>query len=133
MMLFDDSRNHELQRKQMDLHVHVWDGGEVRTWYVGSEFFGHATACDVVTKIIPILDGCGVKILVQLSMNGPHVNWKISDMLQKKVLGDVNKSLLNIGSCGLCIMHSRMGAKQVAGTLNMLCPACTGFSKTVLP
>ena len=30
----------------------------------------------------------------------------------------------------LCIMHSGMGAKQVAGTLNMLCLACTGFSTT---
>ena len=38
-------------------------------------------------------------------MNGPHINWKIFDMLQKKVLGDVNKSLLNIGSCGLHVMH----------------------------
>ncbi|XP_051238135.1 uncharacterized protein LOC127353140 [Dicentrarchus labrax] len=106
VMLFDESLNHELQRKQMDLHVCIWDGGKVRTRYVGSEFFGHATARDVVDKMIPVLEGIGVKNLVQLSMDGPHVNWKIFDMLQKEVLGDVNKSLLNIGSCGLHVIHN---------------------------
>ena len=68
----------------MDLHVHICDGGEVWMLYVGSELFGHATARDVADKMIPILDRTGVKNLVQLSMDGPHVNWKISDMLQKK-------------------------------------------------
>ena len=76
----------------------------MRTWYVGPEFFGHATACDVV-KMIPVFGGIGVKNLVQLSMNSPHINWKIFDMLQKKVIRDLNKSLLNIGSCGLHVMH----------------------------
>ena len=103
-MLFDESLNHELQH--LDLHVRIWDGGEVWTRYVALSFFGHATARDVADKMISVLDGIGMKHFVQLSMDGPHVNLKIFDMLQKEVLGDVNKSLHIIGSCGLHVMHN---------------------------
>ena len=79
---------------------------KMRMRYVDSEFFGNATARDVADKMIPVLGWIGVKNLVQLSMDSPHVNWKIFDMLRKGVLGDVNKSLHNIGSCGLHVMHN---------------------------
>lgn len=50
VMLFDESLNHHLQSKQMDLHVRLWDGAEVKTKYIGSEFLGHSTAVDLVEK-----------------------------------------------------------------------------------
>ena len=65
-----------------------------------------ALSYDVADKMIHVLDGIGVKNLVQLLMDGPHVNWTIFDILQKEVLGEVNKSLHNIRSCGLHFMHN---------------------------
>ena len=38
-------------------------------------------------------------------MDGPNVNWKFVDMLSKQLLDEGNSSFLNIGSCGLHIIH----------------------------
>lgn len=43
VMLFDESLNHYLQSKQVDMHVRAWDGPEVKTTYISSGFLGHAT------------------------------------------------------------------------------------------
>lgn len=68
-------------------------------------------------------------------MDGPHVNWKAFALLQKEMQKQVDKSLLNIGSCGLHIMHNafREGCKatgwDIEHTLSCLywlfhdCPA----------
>lgn len=125
-VLFDESLNRELQRKQLDLHVRIWDCGTVQTRYLGSEFFGQATARDVVDKLSGVLTDMGLHNLVQVSMDGPNVNWKIFDLLQNESLASINRSLLNIGSCGLHIMHNafRRGAKatgwDVDHTLNSM-------------
>jgi len=37
--------------------------------------------------------------LLQLSMDGPNVNWKFYDMVQLRLQKDNNKSMLNTGSC----------------------------------
>ncbi|KAJ8333481.1 hypothetical protein SKAU_G00414890 [Synaphobranchus kaupii] len=114
VVLFDESLNHHLQSKQIDLHVRLWDGAEVKTKYVGSEFLGHSTAVDIVEKMSKVLSEMGVKNLIQLSMDGPHVNWKAFDLTQKEMQKQVDKSLLNIGSCGLHIVHNafRDGCKS---------------------
>ena len=44
VLLFDESMNSRTQSKQMDFHVRIWEGAEVRTRYYHSEFMGHATA-----------------------------------------------------------------------------------------
>jgi len=44
VLLFDESMNLKTQNKQMDFHVRIWEGAEVRTRYYHSEFMGHATA-----------------------------------------------------------------------------------------
>lgn len=49
-MLFDESLNHYLQTKQLDMHVRLWDGSEVKTKYIGSEFMGHSSAHDIAEK-----------------------------------------------------------------------------------
>ena len=49
MILSDESLYFATQRKQMDLHIRLWDvnSGIVRTCYFGSEFMGHGTADDM--------------------------------------------------------------------------------------
>ncbi|KAJ8375217.1 hypothetical protein SKAU_G00057970 [Synaphobranchus kaupii] len=72
VMMFNESLNKALQLKQMDLHVRIWDGGEMKTRYIGSEFLGHATAQDIVERMQNMLSETGMKNLVQLSMDGPN-------------------------------------------------------------
>ncbi|KAJ8273428.1 hypothetical protein GJAV_G00101510 [Gymnothorax javanicus] len=117
----------EFESKQMDLHVRLWDGAEVKTKYIGSKFLGHSTAVDIVEKTSKVLSETGVHNLIQLSMDGPHVNWKAFGLTQKEVQKQVDKSLLNIGSCGLHIMHNtfRDGCKatgwDIEHKLSSLC------------
>ncbi|KAL3042124.1 hypothetical protein OYC64_020135 [Pagothenia borchgrevinki] len=106
VVLFDETTNHHLQSKQMDLHVRLWDGAEVKTKYIGSEFLGHSTAIDIIEKMSKGLSETGVNNLIQLSMDGPHVNWKVFELLQKEMQKQADKSLLNIGSCGLHVLHN---------------------------
>ncbi|XP_027140125.1 uncharacterized protein LOC113746890 [Larimichthys crocea] len=68
-------------------------------------------------------------------MDGPNVNWKAFSLLQKEMQKQVDRSLLNIGSCGLHILHNsfREGCKttgwDIEHTLSSLywlfhdCPA----------
>ena len=65
VMLFDESLNKFLQSKQMDLHVRMWSGAEVRTTYIGSEFLGHSAAVDIVAKMSDALSELGLKNLIQ--------------------------------------------------------------------
>lgn len=51
------------------------------------------------------LSETGVKNLIQLSMDGPHVNWKAFGLLQKELQKQVDRFLLKIGSCGLHMIH----------------------------
>ncbi len=114
VMLFDESLNHYLQSKQLDMHVRLWNGSEVKTKYIGSEFMGHSSAQDIAEKMNNLLSEIGIKNLVQISMDGPNVNWKVFEILQNQVQNDAGKSLINIGSCGLHILHNafRNGCKS---------------------
>jgi hypothetical protein len=55
VLLFDESMNSKTQNKQMDFHVRIWEGQEVRTRYYHSEFMGHATAEDMVSVKVLML------------------------------------------------------------------------------
>lgn len=83
-MLFDEPLNYKLQREQSDLHVGIWDCGTVQTRYLGSEFFGEATARDVVGKSILVLGDIGLKNLVQVSMDGSSLDPSASPTKKSK-------------------------------------------------
>ena len=99
VMLFDESRNHQLQRKEMDLHWGV-DG----VCWLWDFWTCNCTWCCWQNDSRSWLDWSEI---VQLSMDGPHVNWKIFDMLQKEVLGDVRKMSAQYWIMW-CVPHSGM-------------------------
>ena len=101
VLLFDESLNRELQSKQLDLHVRLWDAGRVSTRYCNSDFLGHACADVLHEKLSEASSRFGKRGILQLSMDGPNVNWKAFDHLQAEVEGETGRSLINIGSCGL--------------------------------
>ena len=44
--------------------------------------------------------------MIQVSMDGPNVNWKFYNDLRKKIKADYASNLINIGSCGLHIVNN---------------------------
>ena len=126
VMLFDESLNDGLQSKQMDVFVRFWDGPKVNTRYYTSKFLGHAVAETLQDELYECCVSLGLGGIHQLSMDGPNVNWKAFDLLSTQIEQGTRRNLLNVGSCGLHIMHNsfRAGITEtewdVEHTLNCL-------------
>ena len=116
VVLFDDNLNIVTQSKQLDVHSRTWSNGEVQTRYLSPEFMAHATAVDLQESLRSALVGLGVSKIVQISMDGPNVNWKMYGDFQASMKTDCSVSFLNIGSCGLHIIHGAFkdGAKATS-------------------
>ena len=84
----------------MDLHITCIDeSGLVAKRYITSSFLGHASAQNLLNSLKSCLPEKQkyIKILkkpLQLSMDGPAVNWKLLDLLQDK-LSDTPYKLTN--------------------------------------
>ena len=117
VLLFDESLNPVTQTKQMDVYIRMWDiTGIVITRYFGSVFMGHADAAGMLQKLNDCIRSLNLAKLVQISMDGPNVNWKLFDMVQNDLHLNLKLTLLDIGSCNLHIVHNafRDGAKAAA-------------------
>jgi len=81
----------------MDLHVSLWDvnSGIVCTRYFGSEFMVHGTAEDMWKKINDSISRLNLAKLVQISMDGPNVNWKLFETMQGDLKQNFQLTLLN--------------------------------------
>lgn len=106
---FDESYNKFTKNEQMDLALRFWSKDEklVTTRYLGSEFLGHATASDLLHHFNKGTAQLDCKKILQISMDGPNVNVKFyNDLLVQREALDPNlPSLLDIGSCGLHVVH----------------------------
>lgn len=73
---------------------------------------GHGTANDMLKHfnkgVLEIFPG---RNLLLVSMDGPNVNWKFHDILNQEIKNDF--SLINIGSCGLHVVHNAFKAGAV--------------------
>ena len=58
----------------------------------------------------------GYSCLLQLSMDGPNINWRVFEMVQTSVQTQTSKELLNVGSCGLHVLHNSF--RDGAGATN---------------
>ena len=106
VLLFDESMNQTTHSKQLDMHVRFWTECGVVTRYVTSAFLGHATAEDILERFEQCCEGLDLRHLQQLSMDGPNVNWKVFRLLSEKLETECSNTLLDIGSCGLHIVHT---------------------------
>jgi hypothetical protein len=68
VLMFDESHNSVLQKKQMDIHVRFWDDHKniVVSRYVTSEFLGHARATDMVPLLMKCIDKFGLDRIIQV-------------------------------------------------------------------
>lgn len=105
VLLIDEALNKKAQQKQLDIHMRYWQGTKVATRYYTSVFMGHASAADLVEHIDTAIVELSKNRIVQLGMDGPNVNWKVFEDLQKHLQDDTGKQMLSVGSCGLHTIH----------------------------
>ena len=61
----------------MDFIVRYFKDSEVKSRYLSSGFSGHTTAKDLKRAFEECTEKLDLKTLIQVSMDGPNVNWKI--------------------------------------------------------
>jgi hypothetical protein len=97
VLLFDESFNSEIKKKQMDFMVRYWDGDTVVTRYFDSKFLGHATADDMLTACHECVQSkIGYQHLLQVSMDGLNVNWSFFKKFNEQMKRDFELKLINI-------------------------------------
>ena len=107
VFLFDDTLCQTTQSKQMDAYVRQWDDNRqmVSTRYLGSVFMGHGRAADLVQHFHHICGPLNESNILQISMDGPNVNWKFYDTVKQELESPDGPKLLDLGSCGLHTIH----------------------------
>ena len=104
---FDESLNKATQSCELDFLVQYFDVLEMKvsTRYFTSVFLGHSRHTDLYNSFTSMMDGLSEDKLVQLSMDGSSVSFKLLQVVQ----GDrKDKGLpheLDIGTCGLHTLH----------------------------
>ena len=73
---FDESVSKDFQTEQMDIIVHYFCEDRVVTQYFDSQFMEHTTASDL-QSLKCLLSKLNNRELLQMSMDGPRVNWKL--------------------------------------------------------
>ncbi|GBN89462.1 hypothetical protein AVEN_258460-1 [Araneus ventricosus] len=123
-LLFDESLNKATQSKQMDIHVRYWCDGdqEVKTRYLTSVFLGHSEADKILPAFYSAVQKLKLSKLLQVSMDGPFVNWKFYELLQNDLKIQHNFQILCIGSCGLHILNNsfKHGEKATNWNINSI-------------
>ena len=98
----------------MDFIVRYFKDGEVKSRYLSSEFLGHTTAKDLKRAFEECTEKLALKNLIQVSMDGPNINWKMLDIIvEDRNSNETYPNLLDVGSCSLHIVHGafRTGMK----------------------
>ena len=120
---FDESFNEELEKEQMDFIVRYFKDGEVKSRYLSSGFLGHTTAKDLKRAFEECTEKLDLKNLIQVSMDGPNINWKMLDLIvEDRNSNETYPNLLDVGSCSLHVVHGafRTGMKQTGWGINLL-------------
>ena len=106
---FNESLNEVTQTCEMDLYVRCGDVAcsQVKMRYFGSSFMGHLHWYTTIfwrnnQRFEPAH-------LYQISMDGPNVNLKFYQKFVQKRKDENYHSLIDIGSCGLHVIHGSLG------------------------
>lgn len=79
--------------------------------------YGHATAGDILEMFQAAIGELKIGKLIQVTMDGPAVNWKFLDSLDTCLRDDCKaRVLLELGSCGLHVIHGSLQTGHKAST-----------------
>ena len=109
VVCFDEALNKVAQRGQMDIVIRIWNDttNQVSSLYLTSVFLGHAKSTDLLLRFKEGLRDLQISKLIQVSMDGPTVNWKFFETLPAESHCG-NRQLLELGSCGLHVVHGSL-------------------------
>lgn len=109
--IFDEATTNQ-KKKQMDLLLRFWNEelNQIVTRYLGSLYFGRATAADLASMLEDIMNSDEYDIpwerLFFLSSDGPNINKAVWRKLNEKIKGKGYKGLVALITCTLHIMHN---------------------------
>lgn len=109
VLSFDESINKVAQKQQMDICVRFWDSkvNQVSARYLTSVFLHHTTGEDLLEALKKGLEDLDLMKIIQLSMDGPNVNFKVLRLLKEDTRSAPDSpQYLDIGSCGLHTVHN---------------------------
>ena len=117
VVCFDEALNKIAQKGQMDIVIRFWDAQSksVAVRYLNSAFMGHADAKSVLASFKEAMVGISLTKLLQVSMDGPAVNWKFLELLSK----EEHMTLIEMGSCGLHVVHGAFQTGHSASGWNV--------------
>ena len=98
VILYDESINKVLQNEQIDLQARYWDYNErqVLTRYYDSKFLNHPNATNLHTTLSASLAKLSEKQLLQITMNGPNVNWSVLGLIDEECSKQEFPDMINI-------------------------------------
>lgn len=95
---------------ELQVVVTYWSNtrGRVATHHLETFFIGEATGEALASKIMQAINNANLSInkLLMLGMDGPNVNKKVHRIISEKVMQERGKSLLDIGSRNIHILHN---------------------------
>ena len=113
---FDESLNKVTQECEVDLIIRIWDDDNmVKVWYLGSSFFAHSTAKELMTQ--GVTNKLAPEKLYQIFMDGPKVNWSFTGKCKQSALKVFTIHLLiwALVVCTLCVVLLHLVLKAHPG------------------
>ncbi|XP_049275212.1 uncharacterized protein LOC125759844 [Rhipicephalus sanguineus] len=115
VVCFDEALNKVTQKQQMDVLIRYWDAADdsMKTRYLTSCFMGHTCAEDLASAFRQAVQEIKGSKILQVSMDGPNVNFKFLRSLKEELRGSDESHILDIGSCGLHVINGAYKAGHV--------------------
>ncbi|KAK7880781.1 hypothetical protein WMY93_032594 [Mugilogobius chulae] len=103
---FDQRFNIEMEKRQLDVNIRFWNDNQIKTRYLTSLSMDHQTAEQMCSEIKKACTEIGFHKLLQLSLDGSKVDWKLFSKVQENIESETGKKMLDVGSCGLHVLHN---------------------------
>ena len=110
---YDELLNWVLQEEQMDVVLRYFNNEScmVETSYFDSDFLKWPNSQkNLHVKLLEYLTAPDLGKLIQISMDGPHVNWDVLSLHSSYREKNALSRLTNIGSIGLHVLHGALKA-----------------------
>ena len=133
---FDEAFNDVIHKGQFDVQASFFDNtkNEVSVRYLGSAFLGHSRGVDLLEAFNDVHKGLNIsKQLIQVSMDGPNVNWVLLDGIKQIKKNDPSSpEIQEMGSCGLHVIHGayKAGQEAVGWQIQQFLKCCYSLFKT---
>ena len=107
---YDESLNRVFQEEQMDIHLRYFNEETqmVESRYLDSPFVKRPNSGNLHNELLNSLSMVGAEKLIQISMDGPNLNWDVLKKHSQHRAKEEMPSLIELGSCGLHIVYGAL-------------------------